>query len=103
MAVSCVRTRGPSGRRAARLGLAPVPAVREVGHGDPAAAVLLGWVTGGLALAAWLHRQGHRSMCSQIRRPWGLLALSAFLGHLARLLGPYDPFDFLSSKIPLKH
>ena len=70
--------------------------------GDPAAAVLLGWVTGGLALAAWLHRQGHRSMCSQIRRPLGLLGLAAFLAHLADRLGRFDPIYAVSRKIPIK-
>ena len=77
-----------------------MPALREVGHGDPAAAVLLGWVTGGLALAAWLHRQGHQSMCSQIRRPAGLVGLGVFLAHLAHRLGPLDPFHAASRRIP---
>ena len=79
-----------------------MPALREVGHGDPAAAVLLGWVTGGLALAAWLHRQGHRSMCSQIRRPVGLLGLVAFLLHLADVLGRFDLLHAASRRIPTK-
>lgn len=70
--------------------------------GDPAAAVLLGWVTGGLLIAGWLHRQGHRSMCSQIRRPLGLAGLGLFLAHLADVLGPLDLFHAASRRIPVR-
>ena len=72
------------------------------GHpvGDPALAVTLGWVTGGLLLAAWLHREGHRPMCQVIRSRFGLTCLGVFLAHLARVWGRFDPFDFASSRIP---
>lgn len=42
-------------------------------------------------------------MCSQIRRPWGLVCLAAFLLHLADRLGRFDPIYAVSRKIPIKH
>ena len=41
-------------------------------------------------------------MCSQIRRPLGLLGLAAFLAHLADRLGRFDPIYAVSRKIPIK-
>lgn len=73
---------------------APVPL-------DPVAAgALAGWVTGGLVLAAGLHRTGHGSMCRIIRTPPGWVGLVVFVLHLARAFGPYDPFHFASRHIP---
>jgi len=68
---------------------------------DPvAAAALAGWVTGGLILAAGLHRSGHGSMCNAIRTPAGLAGLAVFLLHLAHRLGRLDPFHAASRRIP---
>lgn len=68
---------------------------------DPVAAgALAGWVTGGLILAAGLHRSGHGSMCNAIRTPAGLAGLAVFLLHLAHRLGPADPFHFCAARIP---
>ena len=85
------------------LAVPKVPQVRATAVGDdPAAAVLLGWVTGGLLIAAWLHRNGYRSMCSQIRRPAGLVGLAVFLAHLADVLGPADVFHRAADRIPVR-
>lgn len=83
----------------ARAALRPTP-LRDV---DPVAAgAALGWVTGGLVVAASLHRGGHGSMCSAFRTAAGLTCLAVFLAHLGRLWGRFDPFDFASSRIPTR-
>ena len=69
---------------------------------DPAVAVTVGWVTGGLLIAAWLHHGGHRPMCSVIRTPGGLVCLGVFLAHLAHMLGPFDPINACSRHIPVR-
>ena len=86
------------GRRLGPSALTPLRA-RPVDY-DPATAVTLGWLTGGLICAAWLHRGGHRSMCSVIRTPWGRVLLGVFLAHLADRLGPLDPIYAASRRIP---
>lgn len=67
---------------------------------DPTAYITAGWATAGLGLAAYCHRQGYRPMCSTIRTPLGLACLALFLAHLAHLLGPLDPINAVSRKIP---
>lgn len=78
-----------------------VPAVRATPvDDDPAVAVTVGWATGGLLIAAWLHHGGHRPMCSVMRTPAGLTCLAIFLAHLAHLLGRFDPINAASRHIP---
>lgn len=41
-------------------------------------------------------------MCQVIRSPFGLVCLGVFLAHLAHLLGPLDPINAVSRRIPVR-
>lgn len=69
---------------------------------DPAGPVTLAWITSGLVLTGALKRQGHRQMCDVLRTPHGLTLVAVFLLHLAKRLGPLDPFCALGRLITPK-
>ena len=65
-----------------------------------AAGAALGVVSGGLLVAAGLHRQGHGSMCSVFRTVPGLAVIVYGLGHLADVWGRFDVIHAVSRRIP---